>query len=140
MAERLVLLVLLTAAVMLTVSLIRASNARRVRQLAEQDGRQLLDSLGESPDGRRTLVTFSTPSCVACHAAQAPVVNAVEHRLGKHAVRVIRVDAAESPDVARAFGVWTVPSTVVLAPTGKLVALNQGFASSTRLIDQLQSA
>jgi len=37
------------------------------------------------------------------------------------------VDAAEKPEVARAFGVLTVPSTAVLAPKGHLVAVNQGF-------------
>jgi thioredoxin-like negative regulator of GroEL len=139
MTERLIILVLLIAAVTLAVRLVSAWNAGRVRQLRAREGNDLLESLGQDHDGRRTLVTFSTPSCAACHAAQAPAVSAVERRLGSEAVRVIRVDAARSPDVARAFGVLTVPSTVVLAPTGQLVAHNHGFASTTRLLEQLQS-
>jgi thioredoxin-like negative regulator of GroEL len=55
-------------------------------------------------------------------------------------VRVIRIDASRQPHVARAFGVVTVPSTVILEPAGRVVAINQGFAPSTRLIEQLQSA
>jgi thioredoxin-like negative regulator of GroEL len=53
-------------------------------------------------------------------------------------VRVIKVDAARQPQVARAFGVLTVPSTVVLAPSGNVVAVNHGFAPTGRLVEQLQ--
>jgi thioredoxin-like negative regulator of GroEL len=137
MAERLGILALCGIGVMVTVLVVRAWNRRRVQSLI---GQSLWDSLGESPDGRRTLVTFSTPSCAACHQAQAPAVSAVEQHLGEDALRVIRIDAARRPEVAEAFGVLTVPSTVVLAPTGHLVAVNQGFAPSKKLVEQLQRA
>jgi thioredoxin-like negative regulator of GroEL len=140
MLERLALLVAFAALVVLAVLLVRSWNARRVRRVLNGPSTAVWDSLGESPDGRRTLVTFSTPSCAACHAAQAPAVTAVEERLGATQVRVIRVDAARRPEVARAFGVLTVPSTVVLAPAGRVVAINQGFAPSGHLLDQLQRA
>jgi thioredoxin-like negative regulator of GroEL len=138
--ERLALLVAFGVLIALAVVLIRSWNTRRVRRLLDVSGAALWDSLGETPDGRRTLVTFSTPSCAACHAAQAPAVSAVEERLGAAQVRVIRVDAARRPEVARAFGVLTVPCTVVLAPAGKVVAVNQGFAPSGHLVEQLQRA
>jgi Thioredoxin len=138
MPERLAILIALGALFTVAVLLVRAWNLQRVRQL--HDGPPLWDSLGKTPDGRRALVTFSTPSCAACHTAQTPAVDAVEQWLGEAEVRVIRVDAAHSPEVAHAFGVLTVPSTAVLAPTGKVVAINQGFAPSNRLIEQLQRA
>ena len=120
---------------------VRAWNGRRRRRLlATSNAAPFWDSLGEAPDGRPTLVTFSTPSCAACRRAQAPAVSAVEQRLGASEVRVIRVDAALRPEIARAFGVQTVPSTVVLAPAGRVVAVNQGFAPSRRLVEQLQRA
>ncbi|HTD76601.1 MAG TPA: thioredoxin family protein, partial [Chloroflexota bacterium] len=100
----------------------------------------LWEALGETPDGRRAVVAFSTPSCAACHTAQAPAIQVAEQQLGASSVRVIRVDASRQPEVARAFGVLTVPSTVVLEPAGRVVAVNQGFAPSRRLIEQLQSA
>jgi thiol-disulfide isomerase/thioredoxin len=138
--DRLTILLVLTIAVALTIFVVRAWNQRRTRSLMHAPGAPSWDSLGEAPDGRRTLVSFSTPSCAACHAAQAPAVKAVEAQLGPSAVRVIRVDAARRPEVARAFGVLTVPSTIVLAPTGQVVAVNQGFAPSGRLVEQLQRA
>jgi thioredoxin-like negative regulator of GroEL len=141
MFERLVVLLAVAALITLAVLAVRAWNARRLRQvLATSNAAPFWDSLGEIPDGRPTLVTFSTPSCAACRAAQAPAVSLVEERLGASEVRVIRVDAAQHPEVARAFGVQTVPSTVVLAPAGRVVAINQGFAPSGRLVEQLQRA
>jgi len=98
-------------------------------------------SLGAQPDGRRTVIAFSTPSCAACHQAQAPAIDHVRQQLGHDAVRLIKVDAARQPHVARAFGVLTVPSTVVIKASGnEIVALNQGFAPSARLAEQLQQA
>src|SRR6266851_5165559 len=140
MIERFLLLLALIAAVALTVLVVRAWNRRQVHSLQQATGTKAWDHLGEAPDGRRTLVSFSTPSCAACHTAQAPAVKAVEAKLGPSTVRVIRVDAARRPEVARAFGVLTVPSTIVLAPTGQVVAVNQGFAPSGRLVEQLQRA
>jgi thioredoxin-like negative regulator of GroEL len=141
MLERLAVLLAMGALIALAVVLVRAHNGRRIRQLLVTSSDTLFwDTLGEAPDGRPTLVTFSTPSCAACHRAQAPAVRVVEQRLGVSEVRVIRVDAARRPEIARAFGVRTVPSTVVLAPAGRVVAVNQGFAPSARLVDQLQHA
>jgi len=140
MWERIDVLLALAGAVVVAVLLVRAANERRVRRLVESSGAPLWDSLGETPDGRRTVITFSTPSCAVCYQAQAPAVTAVERRLGPEAVRIISVDAAHRPDVARAFGVMTVPSTVVLGPAGRVVAVNQGFAPSGRLVEQLQRA
>jgi len=137
MIERLAILLGLLLVVALTVVLVRRWNSRRVES---RIGAPLWHNLGESLDGRPTLVTFSTPSCAACHKAQAPAVAAVEQQLGSDSVRLIKVDAAQQPDGARAFGVLTVPSTAILAPSGHLVAINQGFAPSKKLVEQLQRA
>jgi thioredoxin-like negative regulator of GroEL len=137
MLERLLLLLVL--AILGTVAVVgaRAWTARRTRRLY---GTPLLGALGQQPDGRRTLVTFSTPSCAACHTAQAPAVRTVEDLLGAGELRVVKVDAASQPETARAFGVLTVPSTVVLDADGKVAAVNHGFAPSQRLVQQLQNA
>ncbi len=140
MAERLLILLLLAAATTITILAIREWNRRKVQSLTKVGGADTWQSLGAQPDGRRALISFSTPSCAACHTAQAPAVTAVESQLGPEAVRVIKIDAAGQPDVARAFGVLTVPSTIVLAPSGQVVAVNQGFAPSGRLVEQLQRA
>jgi len=137
MPERLAIVAALALVVTIVV-LVARRWASHVAKLTR--GTPLWDALGEAPDGRRALVAFSTPSCAACHTAQAPAIEVAEQHVGVSSVRVIRVDASTQPEVARAFGVLTVPSTVVLEPAGRVVAVNQGFAPSRRLIEQLQSA
>src|SRR6266852_2259616 len=108
MVERFLILLVFAAAVALTIVVIRQWNRRNVHSLLQAAGAETWANLGEAPDGRRTLVSFSTRSCAACHAAQAPAVKAAEAQLGPSTVRVIRVDAARQPEVAQAFGVLTV--------------------------------
>jgi thioredoxin-like negative regulator of GroEL len=82
-------------------------------------------------------VAFSTQSCAVCRTAQAPALEAVERSLGPTSVRIVRVDVAARPDVVKAFGVMTAPSTVVFAADGQLRAYNRGFATADQLVDQL---
>jgi thiol-disulfide isomerase/thioredoxin len=139
MLERVAIVVALSIAIALLVLTVRAWNARRVEKLRSRDGAPVWDSLGEAPDGRQTLVSFSSRSCAACRTAQAPAVSHVEQRLGATNLRVIKIDVAQQPEVAKAFGIMTVPSTVVFAPAGQVVAINQGFAPTHKLLEQLQS-
>ena len=64
----------------------------------------------------------------------------VEQEVGPASLRVVSVDAARQPAVAKAFGILTVPSTVVLGSTGLVLAINHGFAPSDRLSAQLSAA
>jgi hypothetical protein len=139
MPERLVLLLVLTAVVGAAIVLTRFLTARQTDAVKERG--PAWDALGAEPDGRRTLIAFSTPSCAACHKAQAPAIAVATEQLGEAAVRVIRVDAARQPEVARAFGILSVPSTVVIGAAGEcIVAINHGFAPSGQLLEQLQHA
>jgi hypothetical protein len=134
--ERLALIAVLALSVALAVRAVRTLNARRQRELR---GTHLLHHLNLKDDARQrpTLVTFSTPSCAACHQAQAPAVRAAAERVE---VRCVDVDAAQQPDVARAFGVLTVPATAILTPSGRLHIVNQGFAPTARLVEQIRAA
>lgn len=108
----------------------------RLRQLQERRAAALWAALCVGPDGRATVVAFSTPTCAACRAAQRPALAALEERADDR-VRVIHVDASERPDVASLFGVLTVPATMVLDEHGAVIAANQGFATTEKLAVQL---
>ena len=136
--DRLLILAVSVAVVAAAVILVKAWSARATR--AVQERTPAWDALGAEPDGRRTLIAFSTPSCAACHKAQTPAIQLATQQLGD-TVRVIKVDADRQPEVAQAFGVLTVPSTVVIGAAGqRIVAINQGFAASAKLVAQLQQA
>jgi thiol-disulfide isomerase/thioredoxin len=137
MFERVLLLLAVAALVFAAIVLVRAIASVRRRRLLQDSPEPLWDSLGMQPDGRPTLVAFSTPSCAACHTAQAPAVQLVQASLGSAKLRVVSIDAASQPLVAKTFGIMTVPSTVVLAPSGQVLAINHGFTASEKLSRQL---
>jgi thiol:disulfide interchange protein len=139
MPERMVLVLALAAVIAAAVFAARSWNRSRLQAL--QAGGPNWQALGVEPDGRRTVIAFSTRRCAACHEAQAPAIDLAREQLGADAVRVIKIDAARQPAAARAFGILTVPSTVVVTSRGdQIVAVNQGFAPSARLVQQLRQA
>jgi thiol-disulfide isomerase/thioredoxin len=139
-AERLLVLLLAAAAICVAVLATRAWTRATSRKRIARPGSMWLDTLNAAADGRPIVVTFSTPSCAACHTAQAPAVEQLERQVGSHRVRLVSVDAAHQPEVARAFGVLTVPSSVVLDASGRVTAVNHGFAPTHKLLRQLQFA
>jgi thioredoxin-like negative regulator of GroEL len=134
--ERVLVLTAVAALVVVLVAGGRLLAARRLSRLRADAPAAVWAALEAEPDGRPTVVAFSTPSCIACHTAQKPALVVLEQRTGGR-VRVLHVDAAARPDVARAFGVMTVPATTLLDERGTVVAANQGFATTQTLAAQL---
>jgi thiol-disulfide isomerase/thioredoxin len=134
--DRLILLAGVVVALSLVVVAGRVVARRRLSRAGALPGEEIWQALGAAPDGRPAVVAFSTPSCAACHTAQKPALAQLESR-AKGAVRVLEVDAAERPEVARKFGVLTVPTTAILDPSGRVTALNNGFAPTSRLAEQV---
>lgn len=89
--------------------------------------------------GHPVVVAFTSPDCAACQTAQGPALQELIVRLGRR-IDVQEVDVLATRDMARAFGIFTVPSTVVLDARGSVVGLNVGFASADRLLAQLRVA
>jgi thiol-disulfide isomerase/thioredoxin len=138
--ERVLILLGFVVLIALIALVARGIAARRLSRLRAAGGEQLWAALGLQPDGRAAVVAFSSPSCAACRTAQVPALRALEAQLGPNAVRIVTVDLADRPEAASAFGVLTVPSTVVLAPSGDVLAANNGFAPADRLVEQVTAA
>ena len=139
MLERLILIAIVAIATVVAIKAMSAWTRARTRTIQSQ--LPAWEALGDMPDGRPTLIAFSSPSCASCHTAQAPAIDLAQQRRGADQLRVINVDVAGQPNVANAFGVLTVPSTVVIGADGsQIVAINHGFAPSTRLLEQLARA
>src|ERR1700694_5941642 len=96
MVERAVILAVASALVVMAVVVVRTWSGRRVDALRANGSRPLWTALGESPDGRPSLVVFSTPSCTACRTVQLPAVEAVQASFGS-ALRVLKVDLSKQP-------------------------------------------
>ena len=138
MIERSLIVLALALVVVVAVVAVRAWSGRRVAGLKTGQAGGLWSALGESPDGRPSLIVFSTPSCTACRTAQHPAVEAVEARFGE-TLRVLKVDLSRRPAVGHAFKVLTAPSTVVLGGDGRVGSFNHGFTPADQLAAQVSA-
>lgn len=90
-------------------------------------------------DGRPALLYFHSDDCVPCRLQQSPIVASLRQRMGE-SVRFQEYDAVAHPDIAGRYRVLTVPTTVVIAPGGKVVAVNYGVTQADKLRRQLAAA
>ncbi|HEV3461785.1 MAG TPA: thioredoxin family protein [Candidatus Dormibacteraeota bacterium] len=138
MVERAVVLAVAAVAIAAIVLAARWWSRRGVAALRRAPADGLWTALGASPDGRPSLVVFSTPSCTVCRSAQYPAVESVEATFGA-ALRVLRVDLSRQPAAAAAFKVLTAPSTALLTGDGRVGSFNHGFAPAEQLSAQLSA-
>jgi len=89
----------------------------------------LTDSQRQAP---RLLVYFWSPTCGPCRA-MTPAIDRVAAETG----RVLKINVADSPDMARSFGVMATPSLAVVEQ-GVIRALFVGARSENRIRTLLQ--
>jgi thioredoxin-like negative regulator of GroEL len=138
MIERAILLAVAGVVIAGSVVVARWWSRRGVARLRTASAVGLWTALGASPDGRPSLVVFSTPSCTACRTAQYPAIEVVQTSFGS-ALRVLSVDLSRQPAAAAAFKVLTAPSTAVLTGDGRVSSFNHGFAPADQLSAQLSA-
>ena len=96
-------------------------------------------SLDRAATGRAAVLVFTSPTCAPCKLQQLPIVDRI--LVDWHdKIDVEIIDVTEQPDVAAQYGVWSLPTTIVLDAQRNLIAINQGVAREKRLRDQLASA
>jgi thiol-disulfide isomerase/thioredoxin len=95
-------------------------------------------SLFSTLPNKPVLVYFTTPDCAPCKTIQRPAINRVSHLLGGK-VEVVEIDATERPDLAKAWGVMSVPTTFVVDTRGEARYVNNGVARAEKLLEQIQT-
>jgi len=137
MPERILIAVALIGLGVLAYRLLLSAQRRQAASAAH--GRTLSASLrGQAAKGGRpALLVFTSPTCAPCKLQQMPIVDRL---MAGWADRIdLRVvDVTEQPDVAARFGVWSLPTTIVLDAGGRVSALNQGVASEQKLREQFE--
>ncbi len=134
MLERLILCILISGALIAAYALLRRSQLARV---AKQAGCDPL--LAGARAGVPTIVYFTTPGCAPCRYQQRPALAKLCEELGEY-VQIIEVDAAEQPDAAQRWGVFTAPTTFVLNSSGAPHSVNHGVADARKLAQQIRAA
>ena len=95
-------------------------------------------ALFNTPPNKPVLVYFTTPDCVPCKTVQRPAIHRVSHLLGED-LEVVEIDAIERPDLAKAWGVMSVPTTFLLDARGNARYVNNGVARAEKLLEQIQT-
>jgi thiol-disulfide isomerase/thioredoxin len=85
------------------------------------------------------LVYFTTPDCAPCKTIQRPAIDRVLNLLGERRLEVVEIDATERPDLAKTWGVMSVPTTFVLDERGEARYVNNGVARAEKLLEQIQT-
>ena len=80
------------------------------------------------------IVYFTGESCTVCRTHQEPALARLD------GVRIDKVDAIADRTLADRFHVYTLPTTVVMAPDGHAVHVNYGYAAAPKLQRQLAEA
>lgn len=106
------------------------------RNQLRQAGRAVMNDLTIQRDSP-VIYYFKTPDCMTCTYAQEP---ALEQLSAQMTIEIIRVDVAESPELARQWGVMTAPTTFVLKPDGTPFRVNNGFVHAAQLQKQIAEA
>lgn len=86
--------------------------------------------------GRPLILYFTIPGCTPCRTVQGPALQAIQAEWGAR-LQVITYDVEERGDLAKAWGVLSVPTTLVFSPADRLVAVNPGVAHADKLRRQL---
>ena len=89
--------------------------------------------------GRSALLVFTSPTCAPCKLQQLPIVDRV--LIDWHdKIDYELIDVAERPEAATQYGVWSVPTTIVLDAQRQVIAINQGVVFEKKLREQLAKA
>ena len=98
-------------------------------------------SSAQSPtplSGNPSIIYFTTPDCAPCKTVQRPAIQRVKQAFGEQ-LEVVEINAQEQPDLARQWGVLSVPTTFILDRQGKPQHVNHGVTPAAKLLKQLQA-
>lgn len=145
--------IIIRSGVLLLVSLLVYLGVWSGRRFVENQRRKVLTALPSDNAGNTLntlqedaissaspvrILAFSSEDCKQCHQLQAPALQRVRQQHGDM-VAVVEIDAVASPEMAQRYHILTVPSTVILDPSGKAHAVNYGFANTQRLLQQVDA-
>lgn len=89
------------------------------------------------PEGKVSIVYFSSPGCALCRVSQKPVLERLIADADSDTLELVSVDVETYPDIARDWGVATVPCTCIIDGNGEVRNVNNGLATEHALRKQI---
>ena len=124
-------------AITLFVLIIAAIGRWVIRHRAIQRAQNTRQRSGITP-GIRTIVYFWSPGCHQCRSAQKPVIERMVAEYGEEHLQLISYNLDESFDIAKEWGVMTIPATFIVDQKGDVLFVNNGLATDGILRRQLK--
>ena len=100
--------------------------------------RNNLFNLFPTPPNKPVIVYFTTPDCAPCKTIQRPALHQVSKLMGEN-LEVVEIDATERPDLAKTWGVLSVPTTFLLDARGDAKYVNHGVTRAEKLLEQIRN-
>lgn len=107
---------------------------QRLLLKAQNNALSLFSSLPNKP----VIVYFTTSDCAPCKTIQRPALSKLSSLMGDK-LEVIEIDATQRPDLAKQWGVLSVPTTFLLNARGEARYVNNGVTRMEKLMEQLQT-
>jgi thiol-disulfide isomerase/thioredoxin len=123
---------LITLMMMLFFGAVFLLMKRRQITLANRASRQ-----SNKKTSKATIVYFGSNGCAACKRAQRPILEKILAEYGNEQLVLTAYDVDESPDLAKKWGVMTLPTTFLLDSTGTIKHVNNGLIVLENLRKQL---
>jgi len=108
-----------------------------INRLVLRHARGQVSALHLPNDGTPAILYFTTPACVPCKTIQRPAIHRLQKLMGDR-LQVVEVDASAQPDIARQWGVMSVPTTFIIDPQGQPRHVNHGVTTADQLLDQIR--
>lgn len=87
--------------------------------------------------GKPVLVYFYSPACSVCKSSQKLILDHVNQSIGMGKLKIISIDVSEEIEIARQWGVTTLPTTCVVNDNGEVTNVNNGLVTAKVLLQQL---
>ena len=128
------LLIVIAVAILGTAAfrLLRRLQLRRAQNAVTENKKLHLKA------GTRHVIYFWSEHCPQCKNAQTPTLDRLLERAGDADVELIALCVEDHEDLAKSWGVRTLPTTYVIDRQGKIAHVNNGLASESRLLQQLE--
>jgi thioredoxin 1 len=133
MAERIIIALALAAIGYAAYVLFRRGHMARASLAAQA---ALAAGLAAGPAARPALLYFASEQCAPC-TTQARYIEQIAQRFGDR-LRVEKIDAIAESEKAGQYGVFTVPTTLVVDESGAVRHANYGLADPRKLSGQLE--
>jgi len=130
--------ILLRSAAALGIIVLGLGAYRLLNQRLLLRARNSVSTLFKTFPNKPVIVYFTTPDCAPCKTIQRPALDHVLNLLGEK-LQVVEIDATERPDLAKVWGVMSVPTTFLLNSRGEARYVNNGVARAEKLMEQLQT-